>query len=516
MFSRYIKTCLSILLCVALLPLSMISSACVSGTTPSKAIIGEAAASSQKAFIFSAALPEVETYTFATAHLHPYSVEYKTYGKHSGWQSWIDTGELVDTVVEPQAIEAFSATLSGLGLSGSITYRSHNKNSGWQSWESNGSVAGAADSASQPQQIEAIQMQLTDELAAVYEVYYRVHVAGLGWLGWAKGGETAGTTGVSSFIEAMQIKLVSKNAMPPGSIKNSSLEVALTSQACVTGSGWLSPVNGHAYVGAAEQNRKVEAFKISVEGNIEGSIEYQALAQGSGWLDWATDNTAIGFEGLGKRLEAIKIRLTGGLAEFFDVYYRTHCEEWGWMDWAKNGDPAGTGEVDLQLEAFQVVLVPKGAPAPGLTEEAYMESYPLPETQKYMNAIVAGVLSRTDWLIAIDPDNCVFGVYYGSQGNWESVYFWICSPGAPVSPTPKGLFSVGSKGYVFGSGYACYWYTQFYGDYLMHSLLHYPGTFTLMEDTLGRQASQGCVRLEINNAKWVYDNIPYGTAVYIY
>ena len=48
--------------------------------------------------------------------------------------------------------------------------------------ERNGSVAGAANDAYWSLQIEAIQMQFTDELAAVYEAHYRVHISGFGWL----------------------------------------------------------------------------------------------------------------------------------------------------------------------------------------------------------------------------------------------------------------------------------------------------------------------------------------------
>ena len=40
-----------------------------------------------------------------------------------------------------------------------------------------------------------------------------------GWLGWAKNGQAAGTTKCSYRIEAIQIKLVSKDASAPG--KNS-------------------------------------------------------------------------------------------------------------------------------------------------------------------------------------------------------------------------------------------------------------------------------------------------------
>ena len=37
-----------------------------------------------------------------------------------------------------------------------------------------------------------------------------------------------------------------------------------------------------------------------------------------------------------------------------------------------------------------------------------------------------------------------------------------------------------------------------------------------MDDRLGMHLSHGCVRLNINNAKWIYDNIPRGTTVVSY
>ena len=39
---------------------------------------------------------------------------------------------------------------------------------------------------------------------------------------------------------------------------------------------------------------------------------------------------------------------------------------------------------------------------------------------------------------------------------------------------------------------------------------------TLRDGRLGMALSHGCVRLDINNAKWIYDNIPSGTTVVVY
>ena len=53
----------------------------------------------------------------------------------------------------------------------------------------------------------------------------------------------------------------------------------------------------------------------------------------------------------------------------YDVYYRVHAETYGWLDWAKNGEIAGTTGCAKRLECIQVVLVKKGAAAPGNTQK---------------------------------------------------------------------------------------------------------------------------------------------------
>ena len=125
--------------------------------------------------------------------------------------------------------------------------------------------------------------------------------------------------------------------------------------------------------------------------------------------------------------------------------------------------------------------------------------------------------SNTKWLILVDTKNNKVAVYYGSKGNWTEKKYWSCTSGASSSPTVKGSFTVQSKGLAFGSGYTCWYYTQFYGNYLFHSILYNPGSKTSVQDgRLGINASHGCVRLALSNAKWIYDNIPRGTKVYVY
>ena len=45
---------------------------------------------------------------------------------------------------------------------------------------------------------------------------------------------------------------------------------------------------------------------------------------------------------------------------------------------------------------------------------------------------------------------------------------------------------------------------------------YYQGTRTVKDGRLGQDVSEGCVRLAIKNAKWIYDYIPEGTRVVTY
>ena len=127
------------------------------------------------------------------------------------------------------------------------------------------------------------------------------------------------------------------------------------------------------------------------------------------------------------------------------------------------------------------------------------------------------ISSNTNWLILVDTKANKVAVYSGSKGNWTEKKYWSCTSGAAGTPTVKGYFTVQSKGLSFGSGYTCWYYTQFYGNYLFHSILYNPGSQTSVQDgRLGINASHGCVRLSLANAKWIYDNIPRGTKVYVY
>ena len=134
-----------------------------------------------------------------------------------------------------------------------------------------------------------------------------------------------------------------------------------------------------------------------------------------------------------------------------------------------------------------------------------------------INAHVQGLTSATNYLVAVSIKEHRIAVYQWTGCSWDCIMTDLCSTGAS-NATPRGTFRIGGKGYSFGTpDYTCYYYSSFKGsEYLFHSVLYYPGTKRIKSGRLGRSLSHGCVRLDIDDAKYIQDVVPAGTAVYIY
>nr|WP_195262982.1 L,D-transpeptidase [Clostridium sp. 1001275B_160808_H3] len=124
--------------------------------------------------------------------------------------------------------------------------------------------------------------------------------------------------------------------------------------------------------------------------------------------------------------------------------------------------------------------------------------------------------SPTKYFIWVDTKKFKVNIFQGSTNKWNLIHSYICTIGKKATPTPKGTFSIGIKGLYFGveKGYKCWYYTQFKGNYSFHSII-YNLDGSVRDGRLGMALSDGCVRLAKENAKWIYDNIPEGTKVYI-
>lgn len=431
-----------------------------------------------------------------------------------GWQTAsLGTDVTVGTTGRALSLQALRVGAAG-PIAGSVSVAAHVEEEGWQNTAEAPTIAGTTGKS---RSIQAVRINLTGELANQYDVYYRVHASGYGWLSWACNGADAGTTGLGVSAEAVQIMLVKKGEAAPATGSDACITKPMLSySAHVSNIGWMASVSNNGYAGTQGRALKVEDLKLSVSSNVSGDIQYSAHVQDYGWRSWASNGASCGTTGQNKRLEAIKIQLTGDLSKYFDVWYRAYVQDYGWLGWAANGAQAGTSNIGYRLEGIQIQVLPKGSAAPGSTYRPFTNVPVMPADQFAMWQRANRYASSTNWLLLVDTTRCRVGVYNGSSYNWNQVFYWQCSPGAAYTPTVIGEFTVYGKGYSFGHGYTCYYYTQFYGDYLFHSVPYDQGTFNIQDGRLGQNLSQGCVRLAIQNAKWIYDNVPYGTKVVTY
>lgn len=459
-------------------------------------------------------------------------VIYQTHVSDIGWQKKVADGAEAGTTGQSKAVEALNIKLSDEweARDASVLYEAHVANIGWQDEVMDGAMAGTTG---QGKAMEAIRIKVLNgdspdgiRIDDVYDIYYRVHISDYGWLAWTCNGKIAGSVGYGLPIEAIQIKLVRKDSTDKPdtsgrSYLSESLIHKISYSAHVSNIGWQSYVSTGEVAGTTGQGRNMEALQMMLpdasavgESGInyyDGGIEYRAHVSDIGWQNWVRNNEIAGTTGQGKKMEALQIRLTGEMQKYCDIYYRAHVSNFGWLGWAKNGEMAGTTGFSYGMEAIQIVVVPKNTAAPGNTNDHYREKK---FTEMELRANLYS--SSTPYLLMVNRSRHKVYIFQGYRGNWKQIREWYCGDGAASTPTVEGTFKVQNRGYYFDSGSArCYWWTQFYGNYLFHSVLYHKDG-TLMDGRVGMALSHGCVRLEIQNAKWIYDTIPSGSTVVVY
>lgn len=150
--------------------------------------------------------------------------------------------------------------------------------------------------------------------------------------------------------------------------------------------------------------------------------------------------------------------------------------------------------------------------------------------EKPNDEMIGGNETHTDTIVASSHPykimvnrlkNCIT-IYILDENNEYTVPYkaMICSTGG--SNTPLGSFKISSKydfKELFYKSYGQYC-SRIYG----HILFHSSGNNSLNKDDLnasdynrlGEGVSHGCIRLTVEDAKWIYDNCPSGTQVVVY
>ena len=95
-----------------------------------------------------------------------------------------------------------------------------------------------------------------------------------------------------------------------------------------------------------------------------------------------------------------------------------------------------------------------------------------------------------------------------------------CASGKVDTPTPLGTYQAGGKTgneWYYFKEFKCYakWAYHIVGGVLFHSNTVNSIGGHPSNGGLGHRASHGCIRLRLEDAKWIYDNCPEGTTVVI-
>ncbi len=145
------------------------------------------------------------------------------------------------------------------------------------------------------------------------------------------------------------------------------------------------------------------------------------------------------------------------------------------------------------------------------------------ETQRLLfSADPVGDWTQYKLEISLD-DQYVYVYELNAQGEYEQIDAFICSTGLGDS-TPRGIFTQTQPldRWHYFTKFECWaqYAYQIEGDILFHSVLYSQrDTSTLRVNSvyaLGSKASHGCVRLQVEDAQWIYENCDSGTVVVVY
>lgn len=130
---------------------------------------------------------------------------------------------------------------------------------------------------------------------------------------------------------------------------------------------------------------------------------------------------------------------------------------------------------------------------------------------------------RPDYAIYVNrEENCVTVMEQKADGTSVVAKVMVCSCGKAGNDTPEGTFRTSDyydwRLLVDGS-YGKY-AVRFNNKILFHSVPYEQAAADTLEweqyNLLGENASLGCVRLSVSDAKWIYDNCKVGTPVTVY
>ncbi|MCB2289735.1 L,D-transpeptidase family protein [Clostridium sp. CS001] len=197
---------------------------------------------------------------------------------------------------------------------------------------------------------------------------------------------------------------------------------------------------------------------------------------------------------------------------------------------------------DMSLKSKKLGMIKKGSKVEVIRDKSYQWYYirskegtcgwisataliiskdPVTNTSKLTKKEAEGYInlkkfsSSSKYFLWVDISRQTVNVFEGTKEKYKLTKTMSCATGKNVSPTARGTFTIQTRGTWFfkGSSGAKNW-VQFNGAYLFHSVVMNENK-TVKDNTIGKRASAGCIRLSENDSKWIYDNITNGTTVWV-
>lgn len=145
------------------------------------------------------------------------------------------------------------------------------------------------------------------------------------------------------------------------------------------------------------------------------------------------------------------------------------------------------------------------------TDEDYSEEMKV----DFVNSM--GYDSTTDYLVWVNLYTQKVNVFKGYQGNWALEECFDCATGKNTSPTTTGVYTYSALQDKWDLGNTYVKPVMVYnGGEAITSQPYDAKTDAVTDDTIGKPASGGSVRMQKDDIAWMAENIPVGTLVVVY
>ncbi|MGL4799911.1 MAG: L,D-transpeptidase [Cellulosilyticaceae bacterium] len=135
------------------------------------------------------------------------------------------------------------------------------------------------------------------------------------------------------------------------------------------------------------------------------------------------------------------------------------------------------------------------------------------ELEYYMNT--TSKTSLTPYYVWVDLARQLVYVFEGAEDDWQLLHQMPCASGKTETPTARGTFAITDRGLSLNSTERVNYWVKFYKNYLFHSC-PIDASGNVIDSRLGTPISNGCVRLEESDARWLFETLPSTTTVWVY